>query len=55
MFKPNLLHMHLSGMVPTNIVRVNMFLSSTSGLPSDEITVGELAKQKGYATAFIGK
>ena len=32
-----------------------MFLSSISGLPSDEITIGELAQEKGYATGFIGE
>ena len=42
-------------MVPTNIVRVNMFLSSTSGIPENEITLGEIAQLKGYTTALIGK
>ena len=42
------------GMVPTNMVRVNIFVSSISGLPADEITIGELAQEKGYKTALIG-
>ena len=41
-------------MVPTNIVRVNMFVSSISGLPADEITIGEIAQDKGYHTGLIG-
>ena len=45
----------LSGMVPTDIVRVNMFLSSVSGIPPHEVTFAEMAKQKGYTTAAVGR
>ncbi|XP_013414823.1 steryl-sulfatase [Lingula anatina] len=31
------------------------FVACTSGLPSDEVTFAEIAKQAGYKTAFIGK
>ena len=43
------------GMTPTNIVRVNMFVAATGGLPASEITFAELAKKQGYATALIGR
>ena len=44
-----------AGMVPTNIVRVNMFAAAVSGLPSEEVTMAEMVKKKGYKSALIGK
>lgn len=43
------------GMAPKNFFRVNSFLASASGLPPDEVTVGEIAKENGYRTGLIGK
>ncbi|ELU12890.1 hypothetical protein CAPTEDRAFT_155395 [Capitella teleta] len=43
------------GMVSNHVVRVNIFTSASSGLPSNEITIAELAKDHGYATGFVGK
>lgn len=36
-------------------VGVFLFSASSGGLPSEEITFSKLLKQKGYATALIGK
>lgn len=35
--------------------RVVLFPDSAGGLPEDEVTIAEVLKQKGYATAAIGK
>lgn len=35
--------------------RVVLFPDSAGGLPDDEVTIAEVLKQKGYATAAIGK
>ena len=42
-------------MAPQDFVRVSIYSSSSSGLPPDELTIGNLAKDAGYATGFIGK
>ena len=42
-------------MLARNFLRVNVFSASMSGLPPEEITLGEMAKEQGYSTAFIGK
>ncbi|XP_062371081.1 steryl-sulfatase [Cinclus cinclus] len=44
-----------SGMVAFSRVGVFLFSASSGGLPSEEITFSKLLKQKGYATALIGK
>ncbi|NXH45317.1 STS sulfatase, partial [Dicaeum eximium] len=44
-----------SGMAAFSRVGVFLFSASSGGLPSDEITFSKLLKQKGYATALIGK
>ena len=49
-----LLMLLLTGMVPTHIVRVNVFLASQSGLPKNETTIAKLAQSAGYKTAIIG-
>ena len=42
-------------MVPTNVMRVELFTAGTSGLPPDEITFAELVKEKGYSTGYVGQ
>ncbi|XP_059695699.1 steryl-sulfatase isoform X2 [Haemorhous mexicanus] len=44
-----------SGMAAFSRVGVFLFSASSGGLPSEEITFSKLLKQKGYATALIGK
>uniref|UniRef100_A0A8C3TNW4 Steroid sulfatase n=1 Tax=Catharus ustulatus TaxID=91951 RepID=A0A8C3TNW4_CATUS len=44
-----------SGMAAFSRVGVFLFSASSGGLPSEEITFSRLLKQKGYATALIGK
>ncbi|NXY58823.1 STS sulfatase, partial [Callaeas wilsoni] len=44
-----------SGMAAFSRVGVFLFSASSGGLPSEEITFSTLLKQKGYATALIGK
>ncbi|XP_063004003.1 steryl-sulfatase isoform X1 [Melospiza melodia melodia] len=44
-----------SGMAAFSRVGVFLFSASSGGLPSEEITFPKLLKQKGYATALIGK
>jgi arylsulfatase A-like enzyme len=43
-----------SGLAPTEARRV-LFPDSTGGLPAAEVTIAELLKGRGYATAAIGK
>lgn len=40
--------------VPPAGVSVILFVGSASGLPSSEVTLAELAKEKGYKTGLIG-
>ncbi|NXH29203.1 STS sulfatase, partial [Myiagra hebetior] len=44
-----------SGMAAFSRIGVFLFSASSGGLPSEEITFSKLLKQKGYATALIGK
>ncbi|NXJ86548.1 STS sulfatase, partial [Trogon melanurus] len=44
-----------SGMAAFSRVGVFLFSASSGGLPSEEITFSRLLKQRGYATALIGK
>ncbi|XP_040513472.1 steryl-sulfatase isoform X6 [Gallus gallus] len=44
-----------SGMAAFSRVGVFLFSASSGGLPSEEITFSKLLKQRGYATALIGK
>lgn len=43
------------GMAAFSRVGVFLFSASSGGLPSEEITFTKLLKQRGYATALIGK
>ena len=44
-----------NGMNAANNLRRVFFPDSTGGLPASEITLAELLKARGYATAFVGK
>ncbi|KAL8576162.1 hypothetical protein ACOMHN_027820 [Nucella lapillus] len=44
-----------SGMIASNPLRAFLFVASAAGLPSSEITIGEVAQKVGYRTAFLGK
>ena len=44
-----------NGLNAANNVRRVFFPDSTGGLPASEITLAELLKGRGYATAFVGK
>ena len=44
-----------TGVGPRHPLRRVFFPNSTGGLPSSEVTIAELLKQKNYATAAIGK
>lgn len=44
----------LQGMAPLGAMRVNLFPSSTSGLPPSEITIAEQTKEAGYENGFFG-
>ncbi|XP_061222491.1 steryl-sulfatase isoform X2 [Neopsephotus bourkii] len=44
-----------SGMAAFSRVGVFLFSASSGGLPSEEITFSRLLKERGYATALIGK
>uniref|UniRef100_W5MVL8 Steroid sulfatase n=2 Tax=Lepisosteus oculatus TaxID=7918 RepID=W5MVL8_LEPOC len=44
-----------SGMVSYGKVGVYIVAAASGGLPTQEVTFAELAKQKGYSTALIGK
>ncbi|KAL8576161.1 hypothetical protein ACOMHN_027819 [Nucella lapillus] len=44
-----------SGMTSPNMVRSFIFTASASGLPASEVTIGEMAQEVGYRTAFLGK
>ena len=42
------------GIVPNSYIPVSIFVASSAGLPSSELTVAEVAKQAGYSTALLG-
>lgn len=44
-----------SGMATREGIRVTYWLASTSGLPAEEVTFAELAKDAGYKTILLGK
>nr|XP_054758185.1 steryl-sulfatase-like [Lytechinus pictus] len=44
-----------SGMTSFHLMRVISFISAPAGLPSNETTIAEVAKDVGYSTALIGK
>ena len=42
-------------MTGTRFGPVHFYTAVTGGLPTDEITFAEIAKQAGYATGLIGR
>jgi len=42
-------------MVTNGRIRVNIFVANKCGMPPNETTIAELAKDMGYKTALIGK
>ncbi|XP_021378066.1 steryl-sulfatase-like isoform X1 [Mizuhopecten yessoensis] len=44
-----------SGMVPSGIIRVNIFVANRAGMLPNETTLAEVAKSVGYKTALVGK
>jgi len=47
--------MYLLGMSSSHRLRVILHTAAMSGLPANETTIAEAAKEMGYATALIGK
>ncbi|KAL8576167.1 hypothetical protein ACOMHN_027822 [Nucella lapillus] len=44
-----------SGMISPAAIRVFLLTACAGGLPTSEVTIGEVAKTAGYRTAFLGK
>ncbi|XP_033736263.1 LOW QUALITY PROTEIN: steryl-sulfatase-like [Pecten maximus] len=43
------------GMVPSGLIRVNIFVANRAGMLPNETTLAEVAKSVGYKTALVGK
>ena len=52
---PRRVDMHVNARPPGNVGRQVLFPQAQKGLNPDEITIAEILKQQGYATACIGK